>query len=172
MFASGCEGGACRNKYYPHELLSRFPSAPHVSTLYENLNESVVQYANTNCMGMRHYDPPNPPGPYAWMTYKEVGQARSEVASGLLSHGIRRARSLSVAEGNMQTPVSETRTMRFCETCWFARSCGAARGLRVVALVGEGVARQSNRFWVFGTLVRFWFALGTAFQTATATGKR
>mmetsp|Transcript_29042 Transcript_29042/g.63528 ORF Transcript_29042/g.63528 Transcript_29042/m.63528 type:complete len:708 (-) Transcript_29042:112-2235(-) len=77
-----------RSADYPKELMTRFSTTPHVSTLYENLSTSIASYPKVPCLGMRTVYPNKPPSLYKWMTYEEVGQARSEIAAGLVEYGI------------------------------------------------------------------------------------
>jgi hypothetical protein len=79
----------CRNADYPKDLMTRFTTTPHVSTLYENLSTSIASYPKVPCLGMRTVAANNKPSAYKWMTYEEVGQARSEIASGLVEYGVR-----------------------------------------------------------------------------------
>jgi len=72
----------------PDKLVARFITAPHIGTLYENLNDSIAKWPKMKCMGMRPWNPPAAPGPYAWQSYEEIGAARMEVASGLVAMGI------------------------------------------------------------------------------------
>jgi hypothetical protein len=77
------------NPHYPQQLVSRYLTAPHVATLYDHLNHAVSSFGPRPCLGTREWrGPPHAPGPYRWMTFEQMGIARTEVASGLLAYGV------------------------------------------------------------------------------------
>jgi hypothetical protein len=85
-------GGRARgsNPHYPQQLVSRYITAPHVATLFDHLNHAVASFGPRPCLGTREWrGPPHAAGPYRWMTFQQLGIARTEVASGLLGYGIR-----------------------------------------------------------------------------------
>lgn len=69
----------------PDKLLETFlPPDDHVHTLYENLENSIAKTPDNPYLGHR----PSSTAPYQWMSYKDVGAARSAIGSGLLYFGI------------------------------------------------------------------------------------
>jgi len=71
----------------PLKLVERFPDHPEIGTLHENVVHAVESYQDLKYLGTRvRVD--GTIGEYKWMTYREVGTARTAIGSGLVYHGI------------------------------------------------------------------------------------
>lgn len=71
----------------PLKLVERFPDHPEIGTLHENVVHAVESYQDLKYLGTRvRVD--GTIGEYKWMTYREVGMARTAIGSGLVYHGI------------------------------------------------------------------------------------
>ncbi|BDA42483.1 Long-chain-fatty-acid-CoA ligase 1 [Coccomyxa sp. Obi] len=78
-----------RSATSPTELVDRFPPPDDkIRTLYDNYEHSFATFAKTPYLGQRLIDDKGKAGPYHWMTYSEVGAARTEIGSGLLHFGL------------------------------------------------------------------------------------
>jgi long-chain acyl-CoA synthetase len=71
----------------PLKLVERFPDHPEIGTLHGNVVHAVESYQDLKYLGTRvRVD--GTIGEYKWMTYREVGTARTAIGSGLVYHGI------------------------------------------------------------------------------------
>lgn len=76
-----------RSVHSPLKLVERFPDHPEIGTLHENVVHAVESYQDLKYLGTRvRVD--GTIGEYKWMTYREVGMARTAIGSGLVYHGI------------------------------------------------------------------------------------
>lgn len=71
----------------PLKLISRFPDHPEIGTLHDNFVRAVDTFRDYKYLGTRvRVD--GTVGEYKWMTYGEVGTARSAIGSSLIHYGI------------------------------------------------------------------------------------
>ncbi|KAF3606369.1 hypothetical protein DY000_02051357 [Brassica cretica] len=76
-----------RSARSPFKLVSRFPDHPDIATLHDNFEHAVHDFRDYKYLGTRvRVD--GTVGDYKWMTYGEVGTARTAIGSGLVHHGI------------------------------------------------------------------------------------
>ncbi|KFM25131.1 Long chain acyl-CoA synthetase 7, peroxisomal [Auxenochlorella protothecoides] len=79
-----------RNANFPEALIDSFDGEEsHVRTCYDLLEHSVVKYPDSPYLGTRSVDARGAPGPYAWLSYSQVGEARTQIGSGLAHLGVR-----------------------------------------------------------------------------------
>lgn len=71
----------------PLKLVERFPDHPEIGTLHDNVVHAVESYQDLKYLGTR-VRADGTIGEYKWMTYRDVGAARSAIGSGLVYHGI------------------------------------------------------------------------------------
>ncbi|XP_068662147.1 long chain acyl-CoA synthetase 6, peroxisomal-like [Aristolochia californica] len=71
----------------PLKLVSRFPNHPDIRTLHDNFVHAVNSFPDYKYLGTRvRVD--GTVGEYKWMTFGEVGTARTAIASALIYHGV------------------------------------------------------------------------------------
>ncbi|KAL0708549.1 hypothetical protein Bca4012_074975 [Brassica carinata] len=76
-----------RSARSPFKLVSRFPDHPDIATLHDNFEHAIHDFRDYKYLGTRvRVD--GTVGDYKWMTYGEVGTARTALGSGLVHHGI------------------------------------------------------------------------------------
>ncbi|XP_031276603.1 long chain acyl-CoA synthetase 6, peroxisomal-like [Pistacia vera] len=76
-----------RSAHSPLKLVSRFAEHPEIATLHDNFVRAVDTFRDYKYLGTRiRVD--GTVGEYKWMTYGEVGNARTALGSGLIYHGI------------------------------------------------------------------------------------
>jgi long-chain acyl-CoA synthetase len=71
----------------PLELMDYWPDHPEIRTLHDNFVYAKAAFAENKCLGTRIRED-GTVGEYRWMTYGEVGTARTAIGSGLVQHGI------------------------------------------------------------------------------------
>nr|XP_024403129.1 long chain acyl-CoA synthetase 6, peroxisomal-like isoform X2 [Physcomitrium patens] len=76
-----------RSALSPLNLKDRWPEHPEIRTLHDNFMYAKAAFAENKCLGTRIQDD-DTVGHYRWMTYGEVGNARTAIGSGLVQHGI------------------------------------------------------------------------------------
>ena len=74
----------------PHRLVDTFPAPDdHIHTLYDVLDNSITKYPDNIYLGKREIDPRTSTAlDYQWQTYKEAGEARTAIGSGLIHLGV------------------------------------------------------------------------------------
>ncbi|KAL2609860.1 hypothetical protein R1flu_028433 [Riccia fluitans] len=82
------EWNVYRSARYPLQLVEKFEDYPEVRTLHDNLANSARVYEDCKYLGARVRREDGSAGEYKWMTYGEVGAARSAIGSALVKHGI------------------------------------------------------------------------------------
>eukprot|EP01018_Ginkgo_biloba_P039925 Gb_21648 [translate_table: standard] len=85
-----------RSARSPLKLVDRFPNHADISTLHDNFVHAVNSYPNSNYLGTRVGAAGTVGDSYKWMTYGEVGTARTEIGSGLIFHGIPKGSGIGV----------------------------------------------------------------------------
>ncbi|KAH0890958.1 hypothetical protein HID58_053387 [Brassica napus] len=84
-----------RSARSPFKLVSRFPDHPDIATLHDNFEHAVHDFRDYKYLGTRvRVD--GTVGDYKWMTYGEVGTARTALGSGLVHHGITTGSSVGI----------------------------------------------------------------------------
>ncbi|KAK9146686.1 hypothetical protein Sjap_006589 [Stephania japonica] len=84
-----------RSAHFPMKLLSRFEEHPEIGTLHDNFVHAVDSYQDYKYLGTRiRVD--GTVGEYKWMTFGEVGTARSAIGSGLMYHGMPKGASIGI----------------------------------------------------------------------------
>ncbi|CAK9259791.1 unnamed protein product, partial [Sphagnum jensenii] len=76
-----------RSARSPLQLVDHWAEHPEIRTLHDNFVYSSKAYADEKCLGSRIRDD-GTVGEYRWMTYGEVGAARTAIGSGLVQNGI------------------------------------------------------------------------------------
>ena len=71
------------------------PEYKGCKTLKELFDNSAKEFADDPCLGVRNGD-----GPYIWMTYSEVKNSSSKIASALISEGVEVGMKVGVLGGN------------------------------------------------------------------------
>lgn len=79
----------------PLKLVERFVDHPEIGTLHENVVHAVESYQDLKYLGTR-VRADGTIGEYKWMTYREVGTARTAIGSGLVYHGIPKGASIGL----------------------------------------------------------------------------
>ncbi|XP_073147333.1 long chain acyl-CoA synthetase 6, peroxisomal-like isoform X1 [Henckelia pumila] len=76
-----------RSTISPLKLVERYLNHPQIGTLHDNFQHAVENFQDHKYLGTRiRID--GTIGDYKWMTYGEVGTARSAIGSGLRHHGL------------------------------------------------------------------------------------
>ncbi|MCE3050038.1 Long chain acyl-CoA synthetase 7 peroxisomal [Datura stramonium] len=76
-----------RSARSPLKLVTRFPDHPEIGTLHDNFEHAVQTFQDYKYLGSRiRVD--GTVGEYKWMTYGEVGTARTAIGSGLHYYGL------------------------------------------------------------------------------------
>lgn len=75
-----------RSARCPLALVDGYPQA-NIKTLHDNFEFAVATYADEPCLGTR-VRPNGTVGKYEWISYKEAGQARTAIGSGLVQQGV------------------------------------------------------------------------------------
>lgn len=79
-----------RSIHSPHRLVEGLaPPFAHVRTLYDLLESSLTRFADLPYLGQRVADAKGSLGGYSWLTFSQVGEARTAIGSGLLHLGIK-----------------------------------------------------------------------------------
>uniref|UniRef100_A0A7I4CCW8 Long-chain-fatty-acid--CoA ligase n=1 Tax=Physcomitrium patens TaxID=3218 RepID=A0A7I4CCW8_PHYPA len=76
-----------RSAMSPLELMDHWPEHPEIRTLHDNFVYAKAAFPENKCLGTRIRED-GTVGEYRWMTYGEVGTARTAIGSGLIQHGI------------------------------------------------------------------------------------
>jgi long-chain acyl-CoA synthetase len=79
----------------PLELLTYWPDHPEIRTLHDNFLYAKASFAENKCLGSRVRED-GTVGEYRWMTYGEVGTARTAIGSALLQHGVSKGASVGL----------------------------------------------------------------------------
>lgn len=77
----------CRNRISAMDLIDTFPDEPMVRTLYDNLECGIEKFGERPYLGRRRVVN-GAAGEYEWMSYAEVGDARSAIGSGMVHLGL------------------------------------------------------------------------------------
>lgn len=77
-----------RSIHSPHRLVEGLaPPFAHVRTLYDLLESSLTRFADLPYLGQRVEDAKGNVGKYSWLTFSQVGEARTALGSGLIHLG-------------------------------------------------------------------------------------
>mmetsp|Transcript_3549 Transcript_3549/g.8031 ORF Transcript_3549/g.8031 Transcript_3549/m.8031 type:complete len:561 (-) Transcript_3549:609-2291(-) len=90
-----------RSIHSPHRLVEGL-AAPfaHVRTLYDLLESSLTRFSNERYLGQRVEDANGNPGKYTWLTYSQIGEARTALGSGLLHLGVQPGSNVGIYSVN------------------------------------------------------------------------
>lgn len=78
-----------RSSSRPESLSTTYPPPlDHVQTLYDAIETSIANHSQAPFLGERSMTAAGDPGPYEWITFKQFGEARTAIGSGLLHYGV------------------------------------------------------------------------------------
>eukprot|EP00798_Chlamydomonas_sp_ICE-L_P032544 gene32544-17261_t len=90
-----------RSALSPYKLVSSYPAPDdHIRTLHDNLEVSIGRFPHMPFLGSRKRDEKGNLGNYQWMTYSQVGDARTSIGSGLLELGVRPGSAMGIYSTN------------------------------------------------------------------------
>lgn len=75
-----------RSSRSPFKLVDGYPQT-HIRTVHDNFEYAIENYTNHPCFGTRIH-PNGTVGKYEWLTYKEAGDLRTAIGSGLVYSGV------------------------------------------------------------------------------------
>jgi len=75
-----------RSAHSPLELMDHWPEHPEIRTLHDNFLYAKGAFTDNKCLGTRIREDGSV-GEYRWMTYGEVGSARTAIGSALVQYG-------------------------------------------------------------------------------------